>query len=157
MTAALATAFAYGYGGVGAANGTMAVGTVVAITAYLARLYAPLSQLSNVNLDVMTTLVSFERIFEVLDLVPMLQEDPDAVAIPRGPATVEFDHVQFSYPSAEDVSLASLEAVAVLESGPRTEVLHEVSFAGRAGPDGRPGRPLGGGQDDHLQPGPPPL
>jgi len=129
LTASLATAFAYGYGGVRAANGTMAVGTVVAITAYLARLYAPLSQLSNVNLDVMTTLVSFERIFEVLDLVPMLQEDPDAVAIPRGPATVEFDHVQFSYPSAEDVSLASLEAVAVLESAPRTEVLREVSFA----------------------------
>ncbi len=128
LTAALATAFAYGYGGVRAAQGTMAVGTVVAITAYLARLYAPLSQLSNVNLDVMTTLVSFERIFEVLDLVPMLAEDPDARQIPRGPATVEFDHVRFSYPSAEDVSLASLEAVAVLEAAERTEVLHEVSF-----------------------------
>ncbi len=128
LTAALATAFAYGYGGVRAAQGTMAVGTVVAITAYLARLYAPLSQLSNVNLDVMTTLVSFERIFEVLDLVPMLAEDPDAREIPRGPATVEFDHVRFSYPSAEDVSLASLEAVAVLEAAERTEVLHEVSF-----------------------------
>jgi ATP-binding cassette subfamily B protein len=128
LTASLATAFAYGYGGVRAANGTMAVGTVVAITAYLARLYAPLSQLSHVNIDVMTTLVSFERIFEVLDLVPMLKEDPDAHAIPRGPATVEFDHVRFSYPSAEDVSLASLEAVAVLEAAERTEVLHDVSF-----------------------------
>jgi ATP-binding cassette, subfamily B, bacterial len=128
LTAALATAFAYGYGGVRAAQGTMAVGTVVAITAYLARLYAPLTQLSNVNLDVMTTLVSFERIFEVLDLVPMIDEDSDAVAIPRGPATVEFEHVDFSYPTAEDVSLASLEAVAVLESAPRAEVLHDVSF-----------------------------
>ncbi|HUA95537.1 MAG TPA: ABC transporter ATP-binding protein [Acidimicrobiales bacterium] len=128
LTAALATAFAYGYGGVRAAQGTMAVGTVVALTAYLARLYAPLTQLSNVNLDVMTTLVSFERIFEVLDLVPMIGEDDDAVAIPRGPATVELDHVDFSYPTAEDVSLASLEAVAVLESAPRAEVLHDVSF-----------------------------
>jgi ATP-binding cassette subfamily B protein len=128
LTASLATAFAYGFGGVRAADGTLAVGTVVALTAYLARLYAPLTQLSNVNLDVMTTLVSFERIFEVLDLVPMLQEDDDAVAIPRGPATIELDHVDFSYPSAEDVSLASLEAVAVLESSPRTEVLHDVSF-----------------------------
>jgi ATP-binding cassette subfamily B protein len=127
-TAALATAFAYGYGGVRAADGTLAVGTVVALTAYLARLYAPLTQLSNVNVDVMTTLVSFERIFEVLDLVPMLEEDPDAVPIPRGPATIEFDHVDFAYPSAEEVSLASLEAVAVLESAPRNEVLHDVSF-----------------------------
>ncbi len=128
LTAALATAFAYGYGGARAADGTLAVGTVVALTAYLARLYAPLTQLSNVNLDVMTTLVSFERIFEVLDLVPMLREDPDAVPVPRGPATVELDHVDFSYPSAEDVSLASLEAVAVLESAPRAEVLHDVGF-----------------------------
>ncbi len=127
-TASLATAFAYGFGGVKAADGTLAVGTVVALTAYLARLYSPLTQLSNVNLDVMTTLVSFERIFEVLDLVPLLQEDDDAVDVPRGPATVELDHVDFSYPSAEDVSLASLEAVAVLESAPRTEVLHDVSF-----------------------------
>ena len=89
LTAALATAFAYGFGGVRPSTGTLAVGTVVALTAYLARLYAPLTQLSNVNLDVMTTLVSFERVFEVLDLVPMIDEDADAVAIPRGPATVE--------------------------------------------------------------------
>jgi ATP-binding cassette subfamily B protein len=128
LTAALATAFAYGFGGVEAVNGTLAVGTVVALTAYLARLYAPLTQLSNVNLDVMTALVSFERVFEVLDLVPMIDERPDAVAVPRGPAAIEFDHVDFSYPTAEDVSLASLEAVAVLESAPRREVLHDVSF-----------------------------
>ena len=101
---------------------------MVALTAYLARLYAPLTQLSNVNLDVMTALVSFERVFEVLDLVPMIQESPDAVAIPRGPAAIEFDHVDFSYPSAEDVSLASLEAVAVLEAPERHPVLHDVSF-----------------------------
>jgi ATP-binding cassette subfamily B protein len=128
LTASLATAFAYGFGGVEAVNGTILVGTVVALTAYLARLYQPLTQLSNVNLDVMTTLVSFERIFEVLDLVPMIEESPHAVTIPRGPATVEFSHVDFSYPVAEDVSLASLEAVASLEVGTRAEVLHDVSF-----------------------------
>ncbi|MDA8359497.1 MAG: ABC transporter ATP-binding protein [Actinomycetota bacterium] len=128
LTAALATAFAYGFGGVEAVHGTLAVGTVVALTAYLARLYAPLTQLSNVNLDVMTTLVSFERVFEVLDLVPMIQERPDAVDIPRGPATIELDHVSFTYPSAEEISLASLEAVAVLEAAPRSQVLSDVTF-----------------------------
>ena len=126
LTAALATAFAYAFGGVAAVRGELAVGTVVAITAYLTRLYQPLTQLSNVNLDVMTTLVSFERIFEVLDLVPMIRSGTEE--IPRTPATIEFDHVDFSYPSAEDVSLASLEAVAVLEAPERNEVLHDVSF-----------------------------
>ena len=106
----------------------MTLGTLVALTAYLTRLYAPLTQLSNVNLDVMTALVSFERLFEVLDIVPMIQEDPDAVDIPRGNASVEFDNVSFTYPSADEVSLASLESVAVLESGLRSEVLHHVSF-----------------------------
>jgi ATP-binding cassette subfamily B protein len=76
----------------------------------------------------MTALVSFERLFEVLDIVPMLREDPDAVDVPRGNASIEFDHVRFTYPSAEDVSLASLESVAVLEAGARSEVLHDVSF-----------------------------
>ena len=76
----------------------------------------------------MTALVSFERLFEVLDIVPMIEEDPDAVDIPRGNASIEFDHVDFTYPSAEEVSLASLESVAVLESGQRGEVLHDVSF-----------------------------
>jgi ATP-binding cassette subfamily B protein len=106
----------------------MSLGTLVALTAYLARLYGPLTQLSNVNLDVMTALVSFERLFEVLDIIPMIQEDPDAVAIRRGNASIEFDDVSFTYPSADEVSLASLESVAVLESGLRSEVLHHVSF-----------------------------
>ena len=151
LTAALATAFAYGFGGVAAVNGTLAVGTVVALTAYLARLYGPLTQLSNVNLDVMTALVSFERVFEVLDLVPMIQESPDAVAIPRGPAAIEFDHVDFSYPSAEDVSLASLEAVAVLEAPERHPVLHDVSFRVEPGQMVGPGRTVGRRQDHHLR------
>jgi len=128
LTAALATAFAYGFGGVAVVNGELAVGTLVALTAYLARLYQPLTQLSNVNIDVMTTLVSFERVFEVLDLVPMIEERPEARPLPRGPATIEFDHVDFAYPSAQDVSLASLEAVAQLEKTERTPVLHDVSF-----------------------------
>jgi ATP-binding cassette subfamily B protein len=129
LTAALATAFAYGFGGLAAANGTIAIGTLVAMTAYLARLYQPLAQLSNLNIDVMTTLVSFERVFEVMDLVPMIRERPDARTLPRGPATIEFDHVDFTYPSAEDVSLASLEAVAVLEQTNHAQVLHDLSFS----------------------------
>jgi ATP-binding cassette subfamily B protein len=128
LTAALATAIVYGVGGIAAVHGTLQVGTVVALTSYLTRLYQPLTQLSNLNLDVMTALVSFERLFEVLDIVPMITEDDDAVAISRGPASIAFDHVSFTYPSAKEVSLASLESVAVLETGPRNEVLHEVSF-----------------------------
>src|SRR5580698_1828254 len=107
LTASLATALVYGFGGVAAIKGTLAVGTVVALTQYLTRLYGPLTQLSNLNLDVMTALVSFERLFEVLDIVPMIQEDPDAVPVPRGAATIEFNQVDFTYPSADDVSLAS--------------------------------------------------
>ena len=128
LTAALATAIVYGVGGVAAVDGVLQVGTVVALTSYLTRLYQPLTQLSNLNLDVMTALVSFERLFEVLDIEPMITEDPDAVAIPRGHASIAFDDVTFTYPSAGEVSLASLESVAVLETGPRHEVLHEVSF-----------------------------
>ena len=128
LTASLATAIVYGVGGVAAVNGALQVGTVVALTSYLTRLYQPLTQLSNLNLDVMTALVSFERLFEVLDIVPMIEEAPNAVAIPRGSASIGFDHVRFTYPGAREVSLASLESVAVLESGSRSEVLHDVSF-----------------------------
>ena len=128
LTASLATAFAYGFGGVAAINGGLQVGTVVALTAYLGRLYGPLTQLSSVQLDVMSTLVSFERLFEVLDLEPMVQEAKDAHAIPDGPATVRFDEVRFSYPTAEQVSLASLEAVAVLDRSESGQVINDVSF-----------------------------
>jgi ATP-binding cassette subfamily B protein len=128
LTASLATAFAYGFGGVAAINGEIQVGTLVALTAYLARLYGPLTQLSTMQLDVMTTLVSFERLFEVLDLEPSIQEAHEASAIPEGPVTVSFEHVSFSYPSAEQVSLASLESVAVLDKTLSGEVIHDVSF-----------------------------
>jgi ATP-binding cassette, subfamily B, bacterial len=128
LTAALATALVYGFGGIAAVDGELQVGTVVALASYLTRLYQPLTQLSNVNLDVMTALVSFERIFEVLDIEPMIKEDPDAVDVPRGNASITFADVDFTYPSAGEVSLASLESVAVLEAGHRGEVLHDVSF-----------------------------
>ena len=116
LTASLATALVYGWGGVQAAEGALSVGTIVALAAYLTRLYGPLTSLSNVQVDVMTALVSFDRVFEVLDLPPMIDEKPDAVAVPAGPARVEFDHVDFRYPTAEEVSLASLESVAVLDA-----------------------------------------
>ncbi|MCI2976530.1 MAG: ABC transporter ATP-binding protein/permease [Ferrimicrobium sp.] len=132
-TASLATALAYGWGGVEAVHGVYQVGTVVAITLYLTRLYAPLTALSNVQVDVMTTLVSFDRVFEVLDLKPTIVEAPDAVSIPRGPATVEFAHVTFRYPTAREVSLASLENVENLERGASPEILHDVSFVIRPG------------------------
>jgi ATP-binding cassette subfamily B protein len=104
------------------------VGTVVALTSYLTRLYQPLTQLSNLNLDVMTALVSFERLFEVLDIVPVIAEAPDALDVPKGPTSVEFRDVRFTYPSAEEVSLASLESVATLEAPHHSEILHGVSF-----------------------------
>src|SRR6204780_5521314 len=128
LTAALATALVYGFGGIAAVHGELQVGTVVALASYLTRLYQPLTQLSNVNLDVMTALVSFERIFEVLDIEPMIEEDPDAVDVPRGHASIAFEDVDFTYPSAGEVSLASLESVAVLEAGQRGEVHHADSF-----------------------------
>ena len=133
LTAALATAIVYGFGGVAAVRGTLEVGTVVALAQYLTRLYGPLTQLSNLQLDVVTALISFERLFEVLDIVPMITEAPDAIDIPRGSVSIELEDVDFTYPSAEEVSLASLESVAVLETGLRHEILHEVSFRVEAG------------------------
>jgi ATP-binding cassette subfamily B protein len=133
LTASLATAFAYGFGGVKVVHGTLAVGTIVALTAYLGRLYGPLTQLSNLNIDYMSAMVSFERLFEVLDLEPMIKESPTARPIPGGPAELRFDAVDFSYPGAEEVSLASLEAVATLDDTPRTAVLHDVSFVVKPG------------------------
>jgi ATP-binding cassette subfamily B protein len=133
LTASLATALVYGWGGLLAVNGALNVGTLVALTAYLNRLYGPLTQLSNLNVDIMTALVSFERVFEVLDLPPAIKEKADAVALPRGRATVEFDDVDFSYPTAEEVSLASLESVATLDRTPSHPVLFDVSFTAEPG------------------------
>jgi ATP-binding cassette subfamily B protein len=133
LTAALATALVYGWGGVLAIHKELDVGTVVALVAYLNRLYGPLTALSNINVDLMTALVSFDRVFEVLDLPPMVVEKPGAASVPRGPARIEFDHVRFAYPTSSEVSLASLESVAVLNDTPGQEVLHDVSFTAEPG------------------------
>ena len=134
LVAALATALVYGVGGNLAIAGTITVGTLLALAALLGRLYGPLTALANVRVDVMTALVSFERVFEILDLEPMVKDADDATAIPVGPTTIEFDHVKFRYPSADEVSLASLESVARQDSAPvRDDVLRDISFTARPG------------------------
>jgi ATP-binding cassette subfamily B protein len=133
---ALATAMVYGFGGQLAIDGTLTVGTLLALATLLLRLLGPLQGLSNVRIDVMTALVSFERVFEVLDLPSLIQEKPDAVALPRTASRLEFDHVAFTYPGADDISLASLEAVArPLTSGSRetVQVLHDIAFTAESG------------------------
>jgi ATP-binding cassette, subfamily B, bacterial len=133
LVAALAQALVYGLGGWYALTGRLDAGTVVTLALLLSRLYGPLTALSNVRVDVMSALVSFERVFEVLDLPPMVADAPDARELPSGPASVEFDAVRFAYPTAEQVSLASLEDVAVLDHAPATEVLHGVTFTAAPG------------------------
>ncbi|MDX6268213.1 MAG: ATP-binding cassette, subfamily bacterial [Frankiales bacterium] len=133
LVASLATALVYGVGGTLAAQGKFSVGTLIALSSYLTRLYGPLTALSNVRVDVMTALVSFERVFEVLDLEPMVAEKPDAVDLPAGAQAIEFDDVVFRYPRATEVSLASLESVAVLDNTDPQTVLHGVTFTVPAG------------------------
>ncbi|WP_344171477.1 ABC transporter ATP-binding protein [Kribbella lupini] len=129
LVASLATALVYGVGGNLAVRDTLTVGTLLALVALLGRLYGPLTALSNVRVDVMTALVSFERVFEVLDLEPMIQDRPDAKPLPDDvAASVTFDEVAFAYPTADQVSLASLESVAVLDKRASSQVLHDVSF-----------------------------
>jgi ATP-binding cassette subfamily B protein len=120
-------------GGVLAVHGALTIGTLSALATLLLRLLGPLQGLSNVRIDVMTALVSFERIFEVLDLPSMINEDPDAVVLPRDAGRVDFDHVAFRYPRAEEVSLASLETVARGESHDTGLVLRDVSFTALPG------------------------
>ncbi|MDQ6649206.1 MAG: ABC transporter ATP-binding protein/permease [Actinomycetota bacterium] len=133
LVASLATALVYGLGGYLAITRGLTVGTVVALAALLGRLYGPLTALSNVRVDVMTALVSFERVFEVLDLPPMIDEKPDAVELPANARSIEFDSVTFSYPTATEVSLASLEDVAVLDNAPAQQVLFGISFRAEPG------------------------
>ncbi|GAA5594919.1 Putative multidrug export ATP-binding/permease protein SAV1866 [Kocuria rhizophila] len=132
LVSALALALVYGVGGTQALMGHLDAGSVVALGMLLTRLYTPLTMLANAHMDIMSAVVSFERVFEVLDIKPLIVESPTARALPEGPVAVEFDHVNFSYPSADKVSLASLEDVAVLDSRGGEEVLHDVSF--RAAP-----------------------
>ncbi|HWL34759.1 MAG TPA: ABC transporter ATP-binding protein [Frankiaceae bacterium] len=133
VVAGLAQAVVYGLGGRFAAQGTLTVGTVVALAQLLNQLYGPLTQLSNIRVDVMSALVSFERVFEILDLPPMIDERPGAVPLAKEAASIEFEHVGFRYPTAAEVSLASLESVAVLDSAPSQQVLYDVSFTAPAG------------------------
>ncbi|MEV0681503.1 ABC transporter ATP-binding protein [Actinosynnema sp. NPDC050436] len=128
LVSALAQALVYGLGGYLALTGHLAAGTVVSLALLLTRLYSPLTALANARVDVMTALVSFERVFEVLDLPPMIDESPQPRRLPDGPVSVEFDDVRFGYPSAEKVSLASLESVATLDTRGGEEVLHGISF-----------------------------
>jgi ATP-binding cassette subfamily B protein len=128
LVAALATAMVYGFGGVMAVSGSLSVGTLLALAALLARLYGPLTSLSNVRVDIMTALISFERVFEVLDLKPLVDERPGATVLPDGPLGVELDGVSFRYPSADEVSLASLETTASGDRRAGGAVLHDVSL-----------------------------
>ncbi len=131
--AAIATAFAYGIGGHLAISGKVTVGTLLAITALLARLYGPLTALSNVRIDVMTSLVSFERVFEVLDLHPMVTNREGALVFTGKNPRVEFDNVGFAYPRANEISLASLESAAKPETVESGEVLKNLSFVAEPG------------------------
>jgi len=133
LVAALATALVYGLGGWLAFTGSLSAGDVVALALLLSRLYGPLTALANVRVDVMSALVSFDRVFEVLDLSPMIAQAPDAVPVPADDRSVEFDAVSFRYPAPSEVSLASLEDVAIPEQHASTDVLHDVSFRVGAG------------------------
>ncbi len=129
LVAALAQALVYGLGGWYAVTGSLDAGDVVALALLLTRLYGPITALSNVRIDVMGALVSFDRVFEVLDLPPAIAEKPGAVAIPKGASTVEFRDVHFRYPTPAEISLASLEDVARLERTATDPVLRGVSFS----------------------------
>ena len=133
LVAALATALVYGLGGWLAFTGSLSAGDVVALALLLSRLYGPLTALANVRVDVMSALVSFDRVFEVLDLAPMIDEAPDAVPVPADDRSIEFDAVSFRYPAPSEVSLASLEDVAVPEQHAGSDVLHDVSFRAEPG------------------------
>ncbi|MER6138406.1 ABC transporter ATP-binding protein [Streptomyces sp. NPDC001815] len=133
LVSALALALVYGLGGWYALRGSLEPGAIVSLALLLTRLYAPLTSLAGARVEVMSALVSFERVFEVLDLKPLIEEKPDARTVPEGPTSVEFTDVRFAYPSADKVSLASLEEVAALDTRGGTEVLHGISFRAEPG------------------------
>ncbi|WP_406419740.1 ABC transporter ATP-binding protein [Streptomyces sp. NBC_01614] len=133
LVSALALALVYGLGGWFALRGTLEPGAVVSLALLLTRMYAPLTALAGARVEVMSALVSFERVFEVLDLKPLIEEKPDAKKVPEGPVSVEFENVRFGYPSADKVSLASLEEVATLDTRGGAEVLHGISFRAEPG------------------------
>lgn len=128
LVSALALALVYGLGGFYALRGQLEAGAVVSLALLLTRLYSPLTSLASARVDVMSAMVSFERVFEILDLKPLIAEKPDAVEVPSGPVSVEFRDVSFAYPAADKVSLASLEEVAALDTRGGSTVLHDISF-----------------------------
>lgn len=147
LLASMSTAVIYGVGGALVVQGAFQVGTMVTLAMLLNRLYGPITALSNVQIDAMTALVSFDRVFEVLDLKPLIEDRPDAVPLtlaPRGNGStgssgsapdIVFDHVSFHYPAASEVSLASLESIAVPvpeRTGVRLGVLHDISVTAPA-------------------------
>jgi ATP-binding cassette subfamily B protein len=133
LTTTIATSFAYGWGGVLTIRHELDLGTVVAFLSYLSRLYMALTGLSNIQVTVMTALVSFERVFEVLDLPPMIRDLPEAVPVPGGPARIAFDRVSFHYPTPAEVSLASLESIAALDKTVEKTVLNDITFVAEPG------------------------
>ncbi|TWE12704.1 ABC transporter ATP-binding protein [Rudaeicoccus suwonensis] len=133
LLATLATAIVYGMGGVMAVRGELTVGTLLALAALLGRLYSPLTQLSSVRIDIMTALVSFERVFEVLDLKPLVREIDRPTRLPEGPLAVEMTNVSFRYPMADEISIASLETVLSRDKGDGDTVLRGVSFTAAPG------------------------
>jgi ATP-binding cassette subfamily B protein len=134
LIGAVATAIIYGFGGLEVIAGDLSIGTLLALVALLFRLYGPLTALSNVRVEIMTALVAFDRVFEVLDLKPLVADPATPVAIPKGPVTIEFDQVEFTYPRPEDVSLASLESLAAnADRADSAEVLHQISFIAKPG------------------------
>src|SRR5688572_16147438 len=133
LVSALALALVYGLGGYIALTGGMAAGDVVALALLLTRLYAPLTALASARVEVMSALVSFERVFEILDLPPLVAEPEHPEPLPDGPLSVELDAVGFGYPAADKVSLASLEEVAQLDARGGDEVLHDVTFRAEPG------------------------
>jgi ATP-binding cassette, subfamily B, bacterial len=133
LVSSLALALVYGLGGFYALQGTLEAGSVVSLALLLTRLYAPLTGLASARVDVMSAVVSFERVFEILDLKPLITEKPDAVDVPEGPIGVAFENVRFSYPRADQVSLASLEEGVELDTRGGVEVIHDISFEVKSG------------------------
>jgi ATP-binding cassette subfamily B protein len=134
LMAGLAVVLTFGWGGVLAIDGELKIGTLVALVSYLQRLIVPITGLSNIQITVMTALVSFDRVFEIMDLKPAIAEKPNATAIAPGPAEIRFDHVSFRYPAAAEVSLASLEPVARPPAKQAERiVLHDIGFTAAPG------------------------
>ena len=133
--ATIATAIVYGFGGSLVVSGVLTLGTLLALTALLARLYGPLTALSNVRVDIMTALVSFERVFEVLDLEPLVKDSINPKNLPSGPLDIEFNNVSFSYPTRADVGLETLELATdgKIENDTNNLVLNDVSFKVNSG------------------------